>query len=213
MKSVRNDFFLTKSCATILCCLSCAPPIRRISEDLSSEKAVSIVIGFTTTAQKKSIKEIIGGKYSFNYSYDKAIKAYSHSKDLTVEGQRALAESYHKVDSNVAAEKVYFAMISAGKRIVAEDYYNYAMVLKMNGNYQESAKWMDKFAVLKPADLRVKDYLANASKLADLQNGVPEFNIEHQTINSTALDFGTAYYKNKIVLIKKAGSHKKYDKW
>ena len=157
------------------------------------------VIGFSTTAQKKSIKEIKGGKYSFNYSYDKAIKAYSHSKDLTVEGQRALAESYHKVDSNAAAAKVYFSMISAGKGIIAEDYYNYAMVLKMNGNYQESAKWMDKFATLKPADLRVKDYLANAPKLAYLQHGVPEFNIEHQTINSTALDFGTAYYNNKIV--------------
>lgn len=156
-------------------------------------------IGFSTTAQKKSIKEIKGGKYSFNYSYDKAIKAYSQSKDLTVEGQRALAESYHKMDSNAAAGKVYFAMLSADKGIAPEDYYNYAMVLKMNGNYPESAKWMDKFAALKPADLRVKDYLANAPKLADLQHGVPEFNIEHQTINTSALDFGTAYYNNKIV--------------
>lgn len=156
-------------------------------------------IGFSVNAQKKSIKEIKGGKYSFNYSYDKAIKAYSNAKDLTVEGQRVLAESYHKVDSNAAAAKVYFGMISAGNGIIPEDYYNYAMALKMTGNYTESAKWMDKFATLNPGDLRVKDYKANGNKLADLQHGTPEFKIEHQTMNTGALDFGTAYYNTKVV--------------
>jgi len=157
------------------------------------------VTGFTANAQKKPIKEIKGGKLFFNYSYDKAIKAYSHTKGLSVDGQRMLAISYHKMDSNELSEKVYFNMINAGKEIVPEDYYNYAMVLKMNGKYLESAQWMDKFAALKPTDLRVKDYVANGSKLADLQGGMPEFKIEHQTINTPTIDFGTSYFKNKVV--------------
>ncbi|MBV5342601.1 PD40 domain-containing protein, partial [bacterium] len=165
------------------------------------------VIGFSANAQEKSIKEIRGGKYSFNYSYDKAIKAYSNAKDLTVEGQRVLAESYHKVDSNAAAAKVYSGMISTGKGIIPEDYYNYAMALKMTGNYTESANWMDKFAAMKPTDLRAKDYRANGRKLADLQHGTPEFKIEHQTMNTAALDFGTAYYKTKVVFASTRTNH------
>src|SRR5659263_774695 len=159
-----------------------------------------IVTCFNVTAQEKSNKEIKGDKSSFNYSFDKAIKSYTHDKNLSVEGQRMLAESYHKVDSNALSEKVYFTMINADKEIVPEDYYNYAMVLKMNGKYDESNKWMDKFVVLKPEDLRVKDYVANNSKLAKLQKDNGEFQINHQSINTDALDFGTSYYKNKVVL-------------
>jgi len=158
-----------------------------------------IVTCFNVTAQEKSNKEIKGDKSSFNYSFDKAIKSYTHDKNLSVEGQRMLAESYHKVDSNALSEKVYFTMINADKEIVPEDYYNYAMVLKMNGKYDESNKWMDKFVVLKPEDLRVKDYVANSSKLAKLQKDNGEFQIKHQSINTDALDFGTSYYKNKVV--------------
>ena len=158
-----------------------------------------IVTCFNVTAQEKSNKEIKGDKSSFNYSFDKAIKSYTRDKHLSVEGQRMLAESYHKVDSNALSEKVYFTMINADKEIVPEDYYNYAMVLKMNGKYDESNKWMDKFVVLKPEDLRVKDYVANSSKLAKLQKDNGEFQIKHQSINTDALDFGTSYYKNKVV--------------
>jgi len=158
-----------------------------------------IVTCFNVTAQEKSNKEIKGDKSSFNYSFDKAIKSYTRDKHLSVEGQRMLAESYHKVDSNELSEKVYFTMINADKEIVPEDYYNYAMVLKMNGKYDESNKWMDKFVVLKPEDLRVKDYVANSSKLAKLQKDNGEFQIKHQSINTDALDFGTSYYKNKVV--------------
>ena len=169
-----------------------------------------ILICFNVTAQKKSNKEIKGDKSSFNYSFDKAIKSYTSDKHLSVEGQRSLAESYHKVDSNALSEKVYFTMINADKEIVPEDYYNYAMVLKMNGKYDESNKWMNKFSELKLEDLRVKDYLANSSKLTKLQTDNGEYIIEHQNVNTDALDFGTSYYKNKIVFATTRTNHKMF---
>jgi outer membrane protein OmpA-like peptidoglycan-associated protein len=86
-----------------------------------------------------------------------------------------------------------------GTGIIPEDYYNYAMVLKMNGKYEESNLWMNKFVVLKPIDLRAQDYIANSSKLASLQKGDSEFQIKHLSINTDALEFGASYYKNKIV--------------
>jgi len=158
-----------------------------------------IVTCMYVTAQEKSFKEIKGDKISFNYDFDKAIKSYTHDKDLSVEGQRMLAESYHKTDQNIKSEEAYSKLMTEGTGIIPEDYYNYAMVLKMNGKYDESNQWMDKFAVLKPEDLRVKDYLANNSKLAKLQKDNGEFQINYQSINTDALDFGTSYYKNRIV--------------
>jgi outer membrane protein OmpA-like peptidoglycan-associated protein len=158
-----------------------------------------IVTCMNVIAQEKSYKEIKGDKSSFNYSFDKAIKSYTHDKHLSVEGQRMLAESYHKIDQNIKSEEAYSKLMTQGTGIIPEDYYNYAMVLKMNGKYEESNQWMDKFVVLKPEDLRVKDYVANSSKLAKMQKDNGEFQIKHQSINTDALDFGTSYYKNKVV--------------
>ncbi len=158
-----------------------------------------IVICMNVTAQEKSHKEIKGDKSSFNYSFDKAIKSYTHDKHLSVDGQRMLAESYHKTDQNIKSEEAYSKLMAQAVGIIPEDYYNYAMVLKMNGKYDESNQWMDKFVVLKPEDLRVKDYVANSSKLAKLLQNNGEFQIKHQSINTDALDFGTSYYKNRVV--------------
>jgi len=158
-----------------------------------------ILISLNLTAQEKSGKELRGEKYSFNYNYDKAIKTFSNTKNLSVDGQRALAVSYHKTDQNILAEETYATMIGAGIDIIPEDYYNYAMVLKINGKYAESNQWMDKFAAIKTNDLRVLDYHANKSRLADLQKDNGEVYIEHQTMNTDALDFGTAYFNDQVV--------------
>jgi tetratricopeptide (TPR) repeat protein len=83
--------------------------------------------------------------------------------------------------------------------ILPEDYYNYAMVLKTNGKYDEANKWMDKFKELKPDDLRAKDYAANKNELTNLLKDNGKYKIKHLNVNTDALDFGTCYYKNKIV--------------
>ena len=158
-----------------------------------------ILISINLTAQDKSRKELKGDRYTFNYDYDKAIKNYNKTKNLTVDGQRALAESYHKLDQNKLAEETYAKMIGADIDIIPEDYYNYAMVLKMNGKYAESNQWMDQFAAIRTNDLRALDYLTNKSRLADLQIDNGEVYIEHQTMNTDALEFGTAYYDDKVV--------------
>ncbi|NTW31208.1 MAG: OmpA family protein [Bacteroidetes bacterium] len=148
---------------------------------------------------EKSNKELKGNKYSFDYSYEKAINIYNRSKILSVEGQRSLAESYHKMDQNVESEAVYSKLLSADVDIIPEDYYNYAMVLKINGKYDESNKLMDKFNYLKPDDLRSKDYAANKFEFSNLIKDNGKYKIEHLNVNTNADDFGTSYYKNKIV--------------
>ena len=158
-----------------------------------------IGISINANAQGKSSKEVRGDKYAFNYSFDKAIDSYTHAKHLTTEGQRRLALSYHNMNQNIQSEEAYSVLINLPEGVLPEDYYNYAMILKTNGKNDESGKWMDKFYQLKPTDLRAKDYEANKSELTNLLKDDGKYKINHLNVNTDAEDFGTCYYKNKIV--------------
>ncbi|MEI7594631.1 MAG: OmpA family protein [Bacteroidota bacterium] len=156
-------------------------------------------ICINVNAQEKSRKEAKGDKYAFCYSYEKAIKYYSHSKVLSVEGQRQLAESYRKSNMNTEAETAYATLISMQSNVLPEDYYNYSMVLKGNGKYYESRKEMDKFQELKPFDLRAKDFGENKQKLTSYLVPNDNYKIHQLGMNSEAQDFGASYYKNQVV--------------
>jgi outer membrane protein OmpA-like peptidoglycan-associated protein len=150
-------------------------------------------------AQKKSNNELKGDKLYFNYSFDKAINAYTHADQLSIDGQRRLAESYHKIDQDTQSERIYSILLNNAAGIIPMDFFNFAMVLKANGKYDESCKWMDMFKSLQPDDLRSKDYEANKIYLSIWLKDEGKYKIEHLNLNTSAEDFGTSYYKNNIV--------------
>jgi outer membrane protein OmpA-like peptidoglycan-associated protein len=105
------------------------------------------------------------------------------------------------LNQNALSETAYSKLTSATSGILPEDYYNYAMLLKTDGKYDESNKWMDKFNELKPEDLRAKDYAANKNEFANWSKDDGKYKVEHLNINTDAEDFGPSYYKNKIVFV------------
>lgn len=163
---------------------------------------VILIIGLGTNlfAQEKSRKELKGDKYFTIYLFDKAIKAYSHTKELTPEGMRRLAHSYQNINMNAEAEQIYQQIVNGSTGVVPEDYYNYAMVLKTNGKNTESDRWMDKFASVMPNDLRVADYRISRSMRSDLSKDVGKYTIKYQQFNSEKLEFGTSYYRNDQIV-------------
>lgn len=80
-----------------------------------------ILFSLTLMAQEKSVRERRGDRYSFTNNYVKAISTYTRTKNLSVDGQRALAEAYHKMDQNQQSEETYAALIGAGIGIIPED--------------------------------------------------------------------------------------------
>lgn len=179
---------------------------------------IILIFGFSinANAQEKSRQEKQGDKYSFNYSYEKAIDSYTSSKNLSLEGQRKLAESYSLTGQNDKAEAVYLTLVQSPTGVLPLDYYHYAMILKSTGKYTESNKWMDKFVELNPYDLRSKSYVSTKSKFDSLLKDEGKYKIEHLTLNTNAGDFGTSYYKNKIVFAStraKAKAFKKKFNW
>lgn len=150
-------------------------------------------------AQGKSNKEKEGDKYAFVYSFDKAAEAYSKAKNLTAEGQRELALCYSNLEKHKEAETAYSKLLRSKEKLMPEDYYNYAMILKTNGKYEEAAKWMDIFCELKPNDLRAKSYNTNKTKINDLLKETGKYKVTNLYVNTEDGDFGPSFYKDKIV--------------
>jgi outer membrane protein OmpA-like peptidoglycan-associated protein len=159
---------------------------------------VFIGIAVNVFAQEKSNKEKKGDKYYFIYDFNKAIDCYKKAKNLTVDGQRKLAKSYLDENKDTLSEIAFAKLINMPGGNTPQDYFDYAMILKDNGKYEESYKYMDKYVEMKPNDLRSKDYVANKSTLAELLKDNNNYAIVHLDLNTDAEDFGTAYYKNKI---------------
>jgi outer membrane protein OmpA-like peptidoglycan-associated protein/tetratricopeptide (TPR) repeat protein len=169
--------------------------------------SIILLIGFyiQASAQEKSSYEKQGDSYCFNYSYDKAIVSYTKAKDLTIDGQRKLAESYHNLENNTKAEEVYSKLILAGNNILPEDYYNYATILKINRKYDLYNIWMTKFYEVSPNDLRAIDFNKNQYEFSELAKDKAAFKITHLNINTAGEDFGTCFYKDKVVFASSRG--------
>lgn len=150
-------------------------------------------------SQEKSNREIKGDKYYTVYSFEKAIRLYTRVSQLSLDGQRRLAESYYNIGLKDKSEQIYSEILSSSGRLLDEDYYNYSKVLRSNGKYYESEMWMNKFSELRPDDIRVKDYLLNKDAFNNLLMDQGYYKIAALKINSEALDFGTSYYNDKIV--------------
>lgn len=177
--------------------------LRKKESGISIQEFILMILlsgyAFTGIAQQKSGKEKEGDRYAFVYSFDKAAEAYSKAKNLTTKGQRELALCYRNLEKNAEAETAYSKLLKSKGELLAEDYYNYAMILKSNGKYEEANKWMDAFSDMKPNDLRAKSHIANKTKLNELVSATYKYNITNLYVNTEDADFGPCFYKNKIV--------------
>jgi outer membrane protein OmpA-like peptidoglycan-associated protein len=163
--------------------------------------SIIILLGLSVSvfSQEKSNKEIKGDKFYFIHAFDNAINAYTKAKTLTISGQRNLAESYKNMGQIDNAESVYIDLVKNSSGVMPIDYYNYSMILKSNGNYTESEKWMNLFVDLKPNDLRSISYIQNKVTLNDLQANNSNFTLLKLSVNSEEKDFSPAYFDGKVV--------------
>jgi outer membrane protein OmpA-like peptidoglycan-associated protein/tetratricopeptide (TPR) repeat protein len=162
---------------------------------------VILIAVFTAIGQEKSNKEERADKHFFTYNFEKAIDLYRHTKDLTVSGQRNLANSYQNIGENEKARETYAKLLESNVGVEAEDHYDYAMLLRSNAEYIESEKWMDKFVAAKPTDLRAMSYVKNNPNANSIVVDKKEYKLNEQSINTPAQDFGTTYYQDKVMFV------------
>lgn len=178
----------------------------------------SAVVFFISAASfgQKSAKEEKGDKYFEIYSFLKAIEKYEQVKGLTVEGQRNLAESYKNAGLNDKSENTYAGFITSSE-VKSEDLFNYASVLRLNGKYEQSNQWMQKFQQSEPKDARGQNYVKDALALKNIQKDEGRYIITHLGINTEQQDFGPAYYLDNHVVFASSRegvkSIKRYYNW
>ena len=153
----------------------------------------------TIDAQDKSSK-----KADKQFSKLEFVKAAESYKKLINNGKSSdyvvaqLAECYYNIFNTVEAEKWYATLAedSSDPDII----FKYSQMLKANGKYKLSNKWMNKFVELRPADNRVTSFLKNPNYLPKIISKGKRFNVQNLDINSEYSDFGGALNNNKLYI-------------
>ena len=127
-------------------------------------------------------------------SYKKLIDK-GNSSDYIV-GQ--LAECYYNIFNTVEAEKWYATLAedSTDPTIL----FRYSQMLKANGKYKLSNKWMLKFVELRPADNRSTTFMKDPNYLPKIISKGKRFNVQNLDINSEYSDFGGTLNNNKLYI-------------
>jgi len=167
-----------------------------MNRNLSILTIIIFLVSFRLLAQDPKLKK--GENYFKTYSYTESIEKYEGITDKTTEINRRLAESYFNIGKPEKSEE-YWAIVVASADKTADDIYRYASVLSVNKKYKESEKWMREFNLLAVNDKRGQLWAKNEGFYEKLQNDKGRFKIESLLINTEQEDFGTAYYKDKIV--------------
>ena len=141
------------------------------------------------TAQNKDTKN--ADKYFSRYEFVEAIEAYNK---LIEKGNgdeyvyARLAESNYNIFNTVEAERWYAKALKTSDD--SEMIYKYTQMLKANGKYESSTKWMQKFAELNPKDDRAIAFKSNPDYIPGILEGEKEFEIKTLEFNSEQSDFG-----------------------
>ena len=169
--------------------------IRKKMRNKITLMGLMLLTGTLAFGQPKTLSKTVK-KYD-KYSYDTAAEELENVDRKSTDMKRKLAYSYLRTNDLVNAEK-YFAEISTTAE-KASDVLSYAEVLKMNKKYSEAQQWMEKYASMNPADTRGKMHQGQSGYENTLMKDKGQFVIKNLSINTAQEDFGTHYYKDKVV--------------
>ncbi|MCF6366140.1 MAG: OmpA family protein [Bacteroidales bacterium] len=159
---------------------------------------IIIICLIYTSAFSQNNQTIKGDLFYESYSYTECIEKFEGISDKSNELKRKLAESYFKTGNYVKSEE-YYSQLANDDNKISDDIYNYAFVLSVNKKYSESEKWMVLFNKVNSSDKRGKEYIKNKGFYTKLLEDKNQFEIKNIDFNNEQEDFGTSYYKNKIV--------------
>jgi len=153
----------------------------------------------TIDAQDNSSK-----KADKQFSKLEFVKAAESYKKLINKGKTSdyvvaqLAECYYNIFNTVEAEKWYATL--AEKSSDPDIIFKYSQMLKANGKYKLSNKWMNKFVELRPSDNRATSFLKDPNYLPKIISKGKRFNVQNLDINSEYSDFGGTLNNNKLYI-------------
>lgn len=149
-----------------------------------------LMSSLSITAQNKQTRD--ADKHFNKFEFIEAIEAYNKliekgEGDAYVYGQ--LAEANYNIFSTTEAERWYAKALDANGDD-PEMMFKYSQMLKANGKYDESNKWMKKFADAKPKDERAIAFKANPDYIPGILEGEKLYDISSLEFNTEYTDYG-----------------------
>lgn len=136
-----------------------------------------------------------------NLAYSKAVEKYEalHKKDQAnpVYIQR-LAYSYYKM-LNFGKALEYYSLLVKTDLHQAEDYYDYAQLLRISGKFDDSKSWLEKYIVSFPGDQRAVKQLENINLLLKLKANSENITSTNLPENSRFTDMCPTFFKDRIM--------------
>ena len=110
-------------------------------------------------------------------------------------------DSYYFNTDMENAYRWYDILISDNySKVDAEYIFRFANTLEGIGKYKESKQWMKEFAKrTKDKDDRSAKFNQEEKTIEDVLNIEPHFTLHNVSVNTEYSDFGTAYYKDKLI--------------
>jgi len=148
-----------------------------------------LMSSLSLSAQNKATQD--ADKYFAKYEFVDAIEAYAK---LVEDGKgdeyvyTQLAEANYNIFSTVEAERWYAKALESNQD--PDMIYKYSQMLKANGKYDESNKWMQKFAELKPKDDRAKAFKENPDYIPGILEGEKLYELKTLEFNTEFSDYG-----------------------
>ena len=121
-----------------------------------------------------------------------------------------LANSFYFNNQMEEASKWYGELMTMNENIDPEYYFRYAQALKSVENYDESDKWMKKFADSDRGDLRGRAFSSTVDYLSMIDEVSREFDVVNLDINTDVSDFGTTQYQDQLIFASSRGGGKEY---
>ena len=173
---------------------------------------ISILSSLSLIAQNDNTKK--ADRHFARFEYIDAAEDYL---DLVRDGKAntyvysRLAECYYNVFNTVNAEKWYAKALAGSDD--PELIYKYSQMLKANGKFDQSNKWMEKFSVMRPADVRSIAFKENPDYLPKILEKGKKFNVQNLDFNSENSDFGGTLQDDKLYIVSARNNARKTYGW
>jgi outer membrane protein OmpA-like peptidoglycan-associated protein len=163
--------------------------------------AIVFVLTSATSSVAQSQLTQKGDRLYNNKEFAAAIYYYQkhleNSDDITI--KRKLATCFLNTQKDIEANYL-LENIVANPGANAQDYLQYANLLKRLRNYPKAKIFFQKYADLKPDDKNISNLILSCNLINELQDN-QLYQIKSLSINSPQSDFVSAFYKDGLVFV------------
>ena len=155
----------------------------------------------TLYAQSGKVKQ--ADKLFNKFSYMKAIKLYQselQKRPNNLHVHKKLGDCYMLLRQPKKAAP-YYKRVVKSTDINPIYYYAYAQVLRANGDYKQSKKWMRKFKATGVVDSRVDQFFNNLNFIDLIQKRENRYAIKNSPLNTKYSDFGAVKHNGNTYFV------------